>query len=285
MSSTKSVVEKYGDIVRNFRLLDDDFLNACLEGSNECVEYILKILLKKDLKVMETHSQVQITNLQGRDIRLDVKAVDDENRVYNIEVQRDNGGAGAKRARRNGSLLDATVSDPGQYGENLPETWIIFITEHDCWHENEPLYRFDRVAKLASGKDLPFGDDLHILYVNAAYKGELEPEVRQLMADFKCTSSDDMSQSPLRDRVSLIKNTEQGVVTMCQAVEKVYFDAKAEGIAEGKAEGKAEGIAEGKAESNRETAVRLLAMGLSVEQIAQATSLTVEEVEELKKSA
>ncbi len=48
---------------------------------------------------------------------------------------------------------------------------------------------------------------------------------------------------------------------MCEAVEKIYFDAK------------------------KETAVRLLAMGLSVEQIAQATSLTVEEVEELKKSA
>ncbi len=222
MSSTKSVVEKYGDIVRNFRLLDDDFLNACLEGSNECVEYILEILLKKKLKVLETHSQVQITNLQGRDVRLDVKAVDDDNRVYNIEVQRDSAGAGAKRARRNGALLDATVPDPGQYGDNLPETWIIFITEHDCWHKNEPLYRFERSAQLSDGTSLPFDDSLHIPYVNAAYKGNLEPEVTQLMADFKCTSSKDMSQSPLRDRVSLLKDTEQGVVTMCQAVEKVY---------------------------------------------------------------
>ncbi len=100
-------------------------------------------------------------------------------------------------------------------------------------------------------------------------EGELEPEVKQLMADFKCISSKDMSQSPLRDRVSLLKDTEQGVGTMCQAVEKVYNDA----------------MAKGDAKRSKETAVRLLAMGLSVEQIAQATSLTVEEVEELKKSA
>jgi len=60
---------------------------------------------------------------------------------------------------------------------------------------------------------------------------------------------------------------------MCQAVEKVYNDAIAVGEARGVSK------------SNKATAVRLLAMGLSVEQIAQATSLTVEEVEELKKSA
>ena len=45
---------------------------------------------------------------------------------------------------------------------------------------------------------------------------------------------------------------------------------------EAHAEGKAEGLAEGKAEEKTATAKRLLSMGLSVEDIAKATSLSVE---------
>ena len=60
-------------------------------------------------------------------------------------------------------------------------------------------------------------------------------------------------------------------------------EAHAEGLAEGKAqglaEGKAEGLAEGKAKEKIATAKRLLSMGLSVEDIAKATSLSVEQVE------
>jgi len=63
-------------------------------------------------------------------------------------------------------------------------------------------------------------------------------------------------------------------------------EGKAEGLAEGKAEGlaegKAEGLAEGKAEEKTATAKRLLSMGLSVEDIAKATSLSVEQVEAIK---
>ena len=60
-------------------------------------------------------------------------------------------------------------------------------------------------------------------------------------------------------------------------------EAHAEGLAEGKAqglaEGKAEGLAEGKAEEKIATTKRLLSMGLSVEDIAKATSLSIEQVE------
>ena len=52
-------------------------------------------------------------------------------------------------------------------------------------------------------------------------------------------------------------------------------DLRDEAHAEGLAEGKAEGLAEGKAEEKTATAKRLLSMGLSVEDIAKATSLFI----------
>ena len=60
------------------------------------------------------------------------------------------------------------------------------------------------------------------------------------------------------------------------------------GMAKGKEEGIAEGIekgrAEGKHEANTETAQRLLAMGLSAEQVAKATQLSLEIIKNLSNS-
>ena len=61
--------------------------------------------------------------------------------------------------------------------------------------------------------------------------------------------------------------------------------AKREGIAEGKEIGMKEGMekgrAEGKHEANTETAQRLLAMGLSAEQVAKATQLPLDIIKNL----
>ena len=61
--------------------------------------------------------------------------------------------------------------------------------------------------------------------------------------------------------------------------------AKREGIAEGMEKGMKEGMekgrAEGKHEANTETAQRLLAMGLSAEQVSKATQLPLEIIKNL----
>lgn len=62
-----------------------------------------------------------------------------------------------------------------------------------------------------------------------------------------------------------------------------FQEGKDEGLAAGRAEGRAEGIAEGRAECSLEIANQLKAMGLSLEQIAQATHLPIEEISKLFK--
>ena len=66
------------------------------------------------MKVLRVNGQQDIKNLQGRSVRLDILAVDANNRVYNIEIQRSDKGAGVKRARYNSSLIDANVTEPSE---------------------------------------------------------------------------------------------------------------------------------------------------------------------------
>ena len=61
-------------------------------------------------------------------------------------------------------------------------------------------------------------------------------------------------------------------------------EGKQEGLAEGIEIGMEKGRAEGKHEANTETAQRLLAMGLSAEQVAKATQLSLEIIKNLSNS-
>jgi predicted transposase/invertase (TIGR01784 family) len=61
--------------------------------------------------------------------------------------------------------------------------------------------------------------------------------------------------------------------------------ARAEGLVEGRAEGEAEGIVKGKLEGKLEAAQNLLSMGMSVQDIATATGLAVEQIEQLQRNS
>ena len=58
-------------------------------------------------------------------------------------------------------------------------------------------------------------------------------------------------------------------------------EGKSLGLAEGEARGKSLGLAEGSRQKAFETARNLLVIGLSIDNIAKATGLTVQEVETL----
>ena len=63
--------------------------------------------------------------------------------------------------------------------------------------------------------------------------------------------------------------------------EAIRRAALAKGEAKGRAEGEAKGRAEGEAKGRADTARRMLARGLSSEQIAEYTDLSLDEIKEL----
>ena len=161
------LAQKKRDLINNLCLMDDEFMKRCFEGHNECVELIIRIILNRDdLVVLSSTIQETLTG-PGREVRLDILATDKDGRKYNIEFQRDNSGANPRRARYNGSMIDVRCLDSGEKFSELPEVYVIFITEKDILREGLPLYTIDRVVS-ETGKI--FGDGSHIVYVNASHK-------------------------------------------------------------------------------------------------------------------
>ena len=215
--------------LRGFRLLDDDFMTKVFEDIS-CAELLLRIILNDEgIRVLEAHSQRGIKNLQGRSVKLDILAVDSHNRVFNVEVQRSDRGAGSKRARYNSALIDANVTEPGDQYEDLNETFVIFITENDVMKAGLPIYHIDRVVR-ETGK--LFEDEEHIIYVNSQIKDETK--LGRLMHDFSCTDAKDMYNKVLADRVRYFKEDERGVEIMCREMEIMRNQAHEEGIEKGR---------------------------------------------------
>ncbi|MCX4352671.1 MAG: hypothetical protein OSJ60_13685 [Lachnospiraceae bacterium] len=209
--------------IKLFRYMDDDFMTACLEDNIEGVELILQIVLgRKDITIKSVRTQKPLKNLQGRSAVLDVHAVDSTKKEFDVEIQRQDAGTGAKRARHNSSLLDAHILKPGEDTEDIPDSYVIFITENDVMKGNQSIYPIERYVTIGEDKVL-FGDGSHIIYVNGKYRGD--NEIGRLMHDFSCTNPDDMNYDVLAWKARYFKQDEKGVAAMCKMMEDMRNEA------------------------------------------------------------
>ena len=210
--------EKYLNRIDRLKLMDDDFFSEALDGKIEAVEFILQVVLERDdLKVIETKAQVEYKSATKRSIRLDIKAVDRENERFNLEIQRAEEGSGSKRARFHGSMIDRDLLEKGMDFDDLPESYVIFITEDDKYGCGEPLYHIERTIE--EKEHVLFDDGLHILYVNGEYRN-VDTPVGRLMHDFQCVNAKDMYAEELSERFRYFKETEGGMGEMCKVVEE-----------------------------------------------------------------
>ena len=185
---------------------------------------------------------------------LDINASDKIGNKYDIEIQRADKGATPKRARFHSSIMDTNSLNKGEGFDDIKETYVIFITEHDVLGMNEPIYHIERIIKEGN---VQFEDGTHIIYVNASKKTEDTP-LGWLMNDFYCTDAKDMHYKELADRVRYYKETEEGVRKMCE----IWDDVRNEAL--------------------KEVAVELIKNGkLSLDDIAESTGLSIEMIREL----
>lgn len=247
--------------LKSLRYMDDEFMTVCLADNFEAVELILRIILGwENIKIKSIRTQEHMKNLHGRSVVLDIHAVDSNNKEFDVEIQRSDIGAGAKRARYNSSLLDAHILKPGDDMANIPDSYVIFITENDVMRANQPVYMVDRYVTISEQKVL-FNDGSHILYVNGRYRGN--DSVGRLMHDFSCTNPDNMNYETLAVRARYFKQNEKGVAAMSKILEDMRNEAALD--------------------KAKRTAVHLIKMGkMSLEEIAEATELSLDTVIELE---
>ena len=277
----------YLSILKDLTIMDDIFMRNVLKNS-ACTEYILKVIMNQDdLELEDQILQADYKNLQGRSSILDCIALDKSGRKYNIEFQNADSGTSLKRARYHGSLVDANTLKTGQVPNELPDTYIIFITENDTLGFNLPICHINRTFEEA-GQPCP--DQLHIIYVNSSFQDNTA--LGKLMHDLRCPDPHDMYSEILAQRVIELKETQKGVDIMCDKLDEgekrgiLIGEAQGEkrGILIGEAQGEKRGILIGEAQgilhTQKETAKNLQHMGMALEQISLALNVNAQMIQE-----
>ena len=267
---------RYLEKIKQLRLMDDTFFNSCFDGNIPCMEVVLRAVLGYDrLRVTEVITQQSVPNLYGRAVRFDALATDGET-IYDIEIQRSDEGAVPRRARFNSSMIDSREVSKGTLFPDLPETYVIFITEHDVWKRGKPLYT---VRRTFEDTEEVFNDGTHILYVN----GECQSEspLGRLMHDFFCSDPNDMYSDVLAERVRFFKEDEKGVAAMCNVMKEIYDDGFASGEAQGEARGEVRGEIRG-AETERIKSIKNLISSLGITAEAAMDALKIAKTDQPK---
>ena len=249
--------------LRSFRPIDDTFMRGLFKDNLPLAELVLRIITgKKDLTLLKCETQADLKRVTGaRSICLDAYAEDSTGKKYDMEVQRSDNGADPHRARYHSSVMDVENLDEKQDYRDLPDTYVIFITEKDYYKAGKPMYA---IQNMNLTLNQPFEDGTHILYVNGEYRGD--SDLGKLMHDFNCTDAEDMYFDLLAEKTRYLKENPKGVNEMC----KVMEDLRNESYAEGREEGREE--------QAKITAVRMGKKGRSPEEIAELIDFDVETV-------
>ena len=178
-----------------------------------------KIILERDdIKVKRVKGQVDMKSpyVKGRDIILDIHAIDGEDVEFDVEVQRSQKGSHNCRARFNGSMMDVRMLKKKQDFDELKDRYVIFICQHDKFKKKKPIYHIDKFVRETGEK---YDDGGYIIYVNGTYKGK--NDFGKLAHDFNCKKADDIYFKPFADGVRHFKETEEGREIMCESFEKL----------------------------------------------------------------
>lgn len=212
------------ELVNELTLFDDDLMSRVFDKNIKATELLLRIILGKKVKVISVTGQNEMKNHQvgGRNITLDVDAMDENGEEIDIEVQGNSEGAHVRRARYHSSMVDSRMLKEGQVFRELKDSYVIFIYKHDKFRKGLPLYHVERYVGETNEQ---FRDGSHIIYVNGNYKGN--DEIGQLMQDFREKNPECMHYTELAESVKHFKEKEGGREEMSEIVER-YINERVE---------------------------------------------------------
>lgn len=240
--------------IKTMNLFHNTFISVVFKDEGACLHLIRVLMNNPTLKILQFRTQNSIPQLISHGAQLDVIAEDENGKIYEIEVQRLEEPAPARRMRFYASVIDSELLRKGVDYSQLPEVYLFYLTKEDIWAQGQTIYEVKQILN-SSVKNIPYDNGLHTIFINAAIDDG--SQIAKLMQYFKTAQAGDTSQGALSDYVNLLKSPEGGRKIMDEFMKefaKYYHDA---GYKEGETRGKALGEAEGQARGEARFALLL----------------------------
>ena len=182
----KEMTEKYRqeaeESYASLQFTDDFLFCKILTENGDITKELLELILGKRLGVVRTDKQklIEIT-ADGRGIRLDVYAEDNENQIFDIEMQTTRQKNLSKRSRYYQGMMDLDLINRGADFRELKKSYVIFICMNDPFPKHgRHIYCFENICK--EEPVLSLGDETYKVFLNASgTEGDVSCELEDFL--------------------------------------------------------------------------------------------------------
>ncbi len=208
--------QKKPKALRELNLLDRFLFSEVMEDAGTC-QAVLEMILGKDIQLKENvQSEKELRTLPTfRSIRMDVWSQDEEDSIYNTEMQGVNKKNHPRRSRFYQSTLDAGLLEPGVIDFNrLNNVYLIMIAPFDLFGQNRCIYTFRMRCDQDHDLSLDDGAVRMFLYTRGDPGAEVSEELQEFLryVEHSDEHSTGRFTSPrmqkLHDRVLSVKHNE-----------------------------------------------------------------------------
>ena len=261
------------------------FLNATLKPKEEIVSVELK------------NTDIEKEYVKDKFLRLDVKATTNKNETINIEIQLKDEHNMIQRTLYYWSKLYEEQIGEGDFYNKLNRMVCINILNFK-YLKNDRFHNVYRLKEIETDEELTDIEEIHFIEIPKLREINLKEEKDMLKVWIEF----------LRDPESeVIRSVEMSNEEIRRAKDKLYklsqdekerelyfireksikdeasalYNAEQKGIEKGIEQGMKEGLEQGEKKAKIDTIKKLNLMGLSIEQIAQGVSLTIDEVKQI----
>ena len=289
--------------MNNFKRLEDltftdDFMfSQVMKNKEICKEVVETILGIKVGRIEFLTSQYEIEiDPEAKTIAMDVY-LRDEKKIINVELQNGHRLEMPKRSRYYQAAADIDNTSPGELYSEMKDNYVIFICTFDPFLQGKAFYKFENIC-LNEDKPLRLNDGTYKIFLNTAADDLtlLDPELKLFYDYIRRGTADSTLTEKINSSITELKEdreTRRKYMTYTTRIAEAKSEAREEGIKygiaigeergrnEGISIGLSQGISQGARDAKLETAKNLLSIGLSQDQIASVTGLSVEEIEKL----
>ena len=234
-------------VIRSFEELEfkDDFIFGVIMRNPKYCKPFLETILNIKISGIEYPKTQQTIDIMddAKSVRLDVYVEDEQNTVYNIEMQVTFNKNLPKRSRYYQGMIDLNILEKGEDYKNLKQSYIIFICTFDLYGKGRHIYTFEN--RCLEDYEIGFGDETTKIILNT--KGTMDdvsPEMKHLLNYIDGQDATDEFTRTLETAVRSVKNNEKwGVEYM--TLEMRYRELLEQGLEQGLAQGLEQGITQG----------------------------------------
>ena len=126
--------------------ITDPFIFAKVMSEKELCKPLLENILNikiRDIVYVDYEETIQMT-AKSKGIRLDIYVEDDNNTVFNIEMQTATYKELPKRSRYYQGIIDLNMIEKDESYDILKESYVIFICTFDFFEKGRSVYEFDK---------------------------------------------------------------------------------------------------------------------------------------------